>query len=394
VGPAAHAIHQQTHPLRQAQRNADLRYAPPTPPEEGILLNQDIFDDREDYLPIQVIDPPRAIDLPLIDLSHLSEKTPEEREAALQATLSAETRRLFDLSADLMVRATLVRLCAEDHVLLITMHHIASDGWSMGLFKRELSTLYEAFSAGLSNPLPALPVQYADFALWQREWLTGKALETQLNYWQQQLAGAPPLLALPTDHPPAQPSQRSSYSGASVSFSLSSMLTDDLKALSQQNGATLYMTLLAAFNTLLYRYSQQDDIVVGSPIASRDCPELEDLIGFFVNTLTLRSDLSGNPSFQALLERVKETTLGAYAHQNIPFEELVATLKPERIAGHSPWFRVMFVFQNQPLRNIELPGLTISPFKRQHKQGNVMFDITLFMKGEMVRPGSSMLRSG
>ncbi|MEL6160846.1 MAG: amino acid adenylation domain-containing protein [Cyanobacteria bacterium J06554_11] len=335
-----------------------------------------------DNLPIQIVDPPKAIELPLIDLSDSSnipapERSLEERETALQSVLSKETRRLFDLAADLMVRATLVRCSPDEHVLFVTMHHIASDGWSMGIFKRELSILYQAYAARLSNPLPTLPIQYADFAVWQREWLAGKVLETQLNYWQQQLAGAPPLLALPTDYPyPAQPC----YSGASVAFSLSPALTDDLKALSQQHSATLYMTLLAAFNTLLCRYSQQDDIVVGSPIASRDRPELEELIGFFVNTLTLRSDLSGNPSFQTLLARVKETTLGAYAHQNIPFEELVATLKPERTFGHSPWFQVMFVFQNQPLRDIELPGLTISPFKRKHKQGNVMFDITLFMK--------------
>ncbi|MEM9163031.1 MAG: condensation domain-containing protein, partial [Cyanobacteria bacterium P01_F01_bin.4] len=326
----------------------------------------------DEHLPVQQVDPPGSFHLPFVDLSLV-----EPPDNALQTLLAEETGKRFDLSTDLMIRATLVRLKSDQHVLLFTMHHIASDGWSMGIFKHELSVLYQAYAQGQANPLPELPIQYADFAQWQRQWLSGQVLDTQLNYWKQQLAGAPPVLALPTDHPrPAQPAHRGSH----VAFTLPPALTDGLKALSQKQGATLYMTLLAALNTLLYRYSQQDDIVVGSPIANRDRPELEGLIGFFVNTLTLRSDLSGNPSFQALLERVRQVTLGAYAHQNIPFEELVATLKPERTASHSPWFQVMFVFQNQPRRSLDLSGLTIEPFERKRKQGNVMFDLTLIMK--------------
>lgn len=339
------------------------RFVQPSGPTEG---------NTNDGLPIQIVDPPSPFELPFIDLS-----TTEQPEDKLQDLLVQATRQRFDLAADPMLRANLVRLQSDEHVLLYVMHHIASDGWSMGVFKHELSVLYQAYAQGQANPLPELPIQYGDFAQWQRQWLSGEVLNNQLSYWKQQLAGAPPVLALPTDHPrPAHPS----YQGSHVTFTLSPALTDRLKALSQKNGATLYMTLLAALNILLYRYSQQDDIVIGSPIASRNRPELEGLIGFFVNTLTLRTDLSGQPSFQELLERVRQVTLGAYAHPNIPFEELVATLKPERPLGYSPWFQVMFVFQNQPLRSLDLSGLKIRPFERQHQQGNVMFDITLFME--------------
>ena len=351
-------------------------------------------------MPTQVIASSCDVALPLVDLTNelsleasdiartngeaTGSSTALKSEQALQKEL-AKTTEPFNLATDLMLRAKLFRLQPDAHVLHITIHHIAADGWSMGIFKHELSALYQAFAAGQPSPLSTLPIQYADFAHWQRQWLAGDRINTQLTYWKQQLAAAPPVLALPTDYPrPAQPSA----AGASITFALASEVSDKLKTISQQNGATLYMTLLAAFNTLLARYSQQDDIVIGSPIASRDRPELENLIGFFVNTLVLRTDLSGEPTFQTLLQRVRQTTLDAYAHQNIPFEELVAALKPERSPNQSPWFQVMFVFQNQPLRSLTLPGLTIETFKRDgkalpkadRKQGNAMFDLTLFMR--------------
>jgi len=251
----------------------------------------------------------------------------------------------------------LLKLDETEHVVLLTMHHIISDGWSLGIFLRELATLYEAFSCGKPSPLPELPIQYADFAAWQRRWLQGEVLESQLSYWRQQLDGAPAVLELPTDR--ARPTVQT-FRGATSSFQLSQELSVALQSLSQQEGATLFITLLTAFKILLYYYTSQEDIVVGSPVANRNRSEIEGLIGFFVNTLVMRTDLSSNPSFRETLGRVREVALGAYTHQDFPFEKLVTELQPERNLGHNPLFQVWFVLQNAPMPALELPGLTLN----------------------------------
>ncbi|MBW4632889.1 MAG: amino acid adenylation domain-containing protein [Iphinoe sp. HA4291-MV1] len=311
--------------------------------------------------PVQVIAPSLTVALPMIDLQHLPQ---EEQSTKVGQLASEEAQRPFDLSNGPLLRVTLLRLEEQSHVLLLVMHHIVSDGWSMGVLIHELSALYEAFCAGEPSPLPELPIQYADFAAWQREWLSGEVLQTQLDYWKQQLAGAPPLLELPTDRP--RPAVQT-FQGGIEEFQLSWELTLKLKTLSQQSGVTLFMTLLAAFTTLLSRYSGQEDIVVGSAIANRNHSEIESLIGFFVNTLVLRTQLQGNPTFSELLERVREMTLGAYAHQDLPFEKLVEELQPERSLSYSPLFQVMFILQNTPGEELELPGLTITPFVGQEE---------------------------
>jgi amino acid adenylation domain-containing protein len=307
-----------------------------------------------DGSPVQVIAPFGAFALAVGDLSGLSEA---DREAAARRRAAEEAGRPFDLSAGPLFRAVLLRLGAEDHVLLLSMHHIVSDGWSMGVLFRELSALYEAYREGGESPLPALAVQYADYAVWQREQLAGEVLDRQLAYWRERLAGAPELLELPTDHPrpPAQ-----TYRGASVPVELSPELLERLQALGRSEGATLYMTLLGAFQVLLGKYSGGEDIVVGSPIAGRTRAEVEELIGFFVNTLVLRTDLSGDPSFRAVLRRVREATLGAYEHQEVPFEKLVAELQPERSMSHSPLFQVLFTLQDDAGGGGALPGLKMS----------------------------------
>jgi len=293
----------------------------------------------------------------------------------IQEIVNQEAQRPFNLSKGPLFRATLLQLGPESHILLLTMHHIISDAWSKGLFNKELSTLYTAFSQGQPSPLAPLPIQYTDFAHWQRQWLTGKILEKQLDYWKQQLAGAPALLELPTDHPrPAI--QR--YQGETESLQLSSELTKQLKTLSQQFGTSLFMTLLSAFATLLYRYTGQNDIMIGTPIANRTHREIEPLIGFFVNTLVLRLDLSGHPHFDQLLKCVRQVALEAYAHQDLPFEQLVEELQPERSLSHTPLFQVMFVLQNAPMDHLELPGLTLTPLELENVIAK--FDLTLSLE--------------
>jgi hypothetical protein len=247
------------------------------------------------------------------------------------------------LDRELMLRAALFRLETEKHILFLNLHHIASDAWSIDLLLRELATLYEAFSKGRPSPLQELAVQYADFAVWQRESLTGEVLAHQLEYWRRQLDGAPPVLDLPTEkpRPPVQ-----SFRGAVETAVVPASLVIALKALSQREGASLFMTLLAAFQILLYRYSGQQDIIVGSPFANRSRAELEVLIGLFVNTLPLRVDLSGNPTFRRLLSRVREVVLGAIENQDVPFEALVKDLQPERNLSYSPLFQIFFAVQN------------------------------------------------
>ncbi|HYH78800.1 MAG TPA: amino acid adenylation domain-containing protein, partial [Longimicrobium sp.] len=291
-------------------------------------------------VPFQVVHPAGAARLELTDLSRLA---PAEREAEARQRVREATQRPFDLRQGPLLRTHLLRLGEDDHVLVMVMHHVVSDGWSMGVLLRELSTLYEAFARGELSPLPELPVQYADFAVWQRAWLAGEAMERQLAYWRERLAGAPELLELPTDHPrpPVQ-----TYRGATVPVELSPELLERLQALGRSEGATLYMTLLGAFQVLLGKYAGSEDVVVGSPIAGRTQGEVEELIGFFVNTLVLRTDLSGDPGFREVLRRVRGVTLGAYEHQEVPFEKLVAELQPERSLSHSPLFQVMFTLQS------------------------------------------------
>jgi hypothetical protein len=325
-------------------------------------------------IPQQVIAPPGKFPLPFSDLCA---QPSGQKEEILESALKEEARRPFDLTTDLMLRAILIRLTEEEHVLQMVTHHIASDRWSLGLLTQELSTLYQAFVSAQPNPLQALPIQYADFAAWQREWLTGEVLETQLGYWRQHLAGAPPLLEIPTDYPrPAQ----TSYRGEWFSFTLPQTLTDELKHLSRQTGTSLFMILFSAFNILLYRYTQQEDIVVGSAIANRQHPKLEKLIGYFANTLALRTDLSGNPSFRELLAQVRKVTLDAYAHQDMPFEKLVEELQPERHLGYSPLFQTMLIMLNTPKSADQLANETNLSFHEERIEHEAsQFDLTLFM---------------
>ncbi len=321
--------------------------------------------------PVQVVAESGSVPLKLIDMSGRPETV---RADEIRHLLREESDRPFDLTRDLMLRATLLRESEREHVLLLTMHHIVSDGWSIGVLFRELAVLYDAFCRGKPSPLPELPIQYADYAIWQRESLQGEVLERQLAYWRAQLAGAPAVLQLPTDRP--RPAVET-FRGARQSVVLSKALRDSLQKLSTREGVTLYMTLLAAFQTLLSRYTGQEDIVVGSPIAGRNRTETEDLIGFFGNTLLMRTDLSGNTSFQELLRRVREVALGAYAHQDAPFEKLVEELQPARSLSHNPLFQVIFALQNTPQFALKFPGLTARwlPVDR----GTSQSDLALFM---------------
>ncbi|MEH1889739.1 MAG: amino acid adenylation domain-containing protein [Nostoc sp.] len=308
----------------------------------------------------------------VVELQHLS---PAEQEIARQQLAQEQALLPFDLANQALVRATLVVLSETEHVLLVCMHHIVSDGWSMGVFVKELAVLYNAYSQGQPLPLAPLPIQYADFAIWQRNWLQGDILQTQLSYWQQQLANAPALLSLPADRP--RPAVQT-FNGAHQEFTLSKELTARLAQLSQQQGVTLFMTLLAAFDTLLYRYTGQEDILVGSPIANRDRSEIEGLIGFFVNALVMRTNLAGNPSFSELLTRVREMAMDGYAHQNLPFEMLVEALQPERDLGHTPLFQVVFMLQNTDVQQVELTGLTVSSLPIE--SATAKFDLGLSME--------------
>ncbi|HEU0054455.1 MAG TPA: condensation domain-containing protein, partial [Longimicrobium sp.] len=319
--------------------------------------------------PVQVIAPFAGFRLPVEDLSHLAEDAREE-EARRRA--ADEAARPFDLAAGPLFRASLLRLSDHSHLLLLSLHHVVSDEWSLGLLFRELSTLYGAFRDGLDSPLADLPVQYADHAVWQRARLAGEVLEGQLAYWRERLAGAPALLELPTDHP--RPAVRT-YRGARERFELPRELLERLQALGRGEGATLYMVLLAAFQALLARYAGSDDVVVGSPIAGRTRGEVEGLIGLFVNTLALRTDLSGDPTFREVLGRVRAVTLGAYEHQDVPFERLVEELRPERSLSYSPLFQALFVLESADRPDEGLPGLT--PRRQDAESGTGKFDLAL-----------------
>jgi amino acid adenylation domain-containing protein len=303
--------------------------------------------------PVQVVGPPGLMDVPVIDISGAPE---EERRRATEAWLDGESRRPFDLSRGPLLRASLLRFGPTDHLLLLALHHIVTDGWSLSVMARELRTLYGEFTGTRQTPLPELPIQYADYAKWQQEWLEKEVLARQLPYWRERLAGLP-ALSLPGDYPrPVEPTFR----GITHRSTLSTGLTIALKQLSRAEGATLYMALLAAFEVLLMRYSGQEDVAVGSPIASRTHSELEGLIGYFANTLVMRADLSGDPTFREVLHRVRETAIGAYAHQDVPFEKLVEELQPDRHATANPIFHVLFVC-NVSGEDLSLPGLDVSP---------------------------------
>ncbi|MCZ8242564.1 MAG: amino acid adenylation domain-containing protein [Microcystis sp. LE19-131.1A] len=324
-----------------------------------------------DGIPTQVIQT-RTWTVTVVDLQHLSGS---EKVIASQELAQNQAIQPFDLAGEPLIRITLLVLSETEHLLLVCMHHIVSDGWSMEVFLQELTSLYNAYIQGLSSPLNPLSIQYGDFTLWQRQWLQGEVLQQQLDYWQKQLAGAPALLSLPTDRP--RPNQQS-FAGGHLPFSLSWELTEKLTQLTQEQGVTLFMTLLTAYAVLLYRYTEQEDILIGTPIANRNPREIEGLIGFFVNTLVLRIDLSGKPNFNQLLGRVREMAMDAYAHQDLPFEMLVEVLQPERDLSHAPLFQVDFLLQNSPPSPLELTGLTATPLTTENDTAK--FDLTLAME--------------
>jgi amino acid adenylation domain-containing protein len=318
--------------------------------------------------PIQVVTHPAR--LPLLH-DDLSGRVPDERQRELTKRLEAQAKRPFDLAKDQLLRALLVRLGPEEHVLLLTMHHIVSDGWTLGLLFRELALLHDSFATGQGAALPPLPIRFADYALWERETFRGEALEKPLAYWRKQLAGAA-TLELPTDRPrPAEIAVR----GATQSRHLPPDLVRELRLLSHREGATLFMTLLAAFQALLHRYTGQDDIVLGSCVADRPQVELENLAGFFVNTLVLRTSAAGQPAFHELLARTRETVLGAMAHQDLPFEKIVAELQPDRSPTRNPFFQVMFVLQSAGGAQPSATGLKFEPLELDN--GTAKFDLTL-----------------
>jgi len=322
-----------------------------------------------DGTPQQIVAPVLSIPLPVMDLGGLP-----DREAQAQRLAVQEVRRPFDLARGPLFRATLFRLDPDEHLLVLTVHHVISDAWSMGVLFRELGALYRVFARGEPSPLSELPIQYADYAAWQRRTLQGETLARELTYWRGRLEGLQPALELLTDRP--RPTVQSTR-GAKQSIVIPKLVGDGLKELSRREGATLFTTLLAAFHMLLGRYTGEEDIVVGAPIAGRTHAETEGLVGFFVNTLALRLDLSGDPTFRQLLHRAREVTLGAYAHQDLPFEKLVEELQPERDLRRTPVFQVAFAYQNFPSHKLELPGLTLH--SEPAESGTAKFDLMLYM---------------
>jgi acyl-CoA synthetase (AMP-forming)/AMP-acid ligase II/alpha-ketoglutarate-dependent taurine dioxygenase len=322
--------------------------------------------------PRQAIAPTVTLSWTQVDLRQIAK---EQREVEARRMCVQEARQPFDLTRGPLLRARLLQLGEQQYELLLTIHHIISDGWSMGILSRELGTLYADTVQEQPSPLPELPIQYADFAEWQRNWLQGGVLDQQLSYWRRRLEGAPVMLELPTDFP--RPAVQS-FRGARHSLRLSGELTTSLEQLSLREGVTLFMTLLAAFQTLLSRYTGQDDIVVGTDLAGRSRVELEPLIGFFVNHAVLRTHLDDNPPFRQLLQRVREITLAAYAHQDLPFDRLVDALKPERCLSHHPLFQVLLVFQNATSPPLVLPGLVVHPVPIEDTSSK--FDLALFVE--------------
>ena len=324
--------------------------------------------------PYQIIGEPFTLELPILDLSELPSA---QRSAQLQQVLQQENQTLFNLEVDPPIRAQLFRLSSTEHVLAVTVHHIAADGWSLTVLSQDLSAFYQAALLDQSSALPALPVQYADFAVWQRRWLQGHNLDVQLDYWKQKLWDLSPL-QLPTDHP--RPAIES-FRGAGQPIEISAPLTAQLKQLSQQAGTTLFMTLLAVLKALLVRYCGQEEIAVGSPIANRNHHEIENLIGFFVNSLVLYTDLSGDPSFREVLSRVRQTALEAYAHQDLPFEKLVEELQPERSLSRNPLYQIAFALQQQEalVPDFRLPDLDVSWYQESGVEMTVRMDLELHL---------------
>lgn len=322
--------------------------------------------------PVQVVAPSLTVPMPVVDLRSL---TGSERAAEIERLTQEEFQQPFDLTNGPLIRARLLRCADDQHLWQLAMHHIVFDAWSMSIFYREISALYEAFVTRTSSRLPDLTVQYTDYAVWQRQWLQGEVLETQVAYWREQLDGAPPLLDLLPNRP--RPAVITDC-GRHQNVMFSSGVSDSVTELSREQGCTLFMTLLAAFQTLLYYYTGKEDIVVGSDVANRNLPEIEGLIGFFVNTLVLRTDLSGNPTFRSVLSRVRDICLTAYAHQDLPFEKLVEELNPARNTDHTPMFQIMFGFiPENPARELEVHGLELKFVPPD--SGSSVFDFTFYM---------------
>ncbi|NJK50531.1 condensation protein [Candidatus Gracilibacteria bacterium] len=295
-----------------------------------------------------------VLKLPTIDLRKLSEN---KQQQLVQNLAKEEAQRPFDISQEPLLRVKLLQLSETRYLMLFTMHHIVSDAWSRGVVIRELVALYEAICSSQPSPLPELPIQYADFAAWQKQWLQGEVLESQLAYWKKQLGGNLPVVNLPTNRPRLE---LQSFRGSKQSTRFPQSLTEELKFFSQQQKVTLFTTLLAGFYILLNWYTKDDDIVIGTDVANRHLTETEDLIGFFINQLVLRANLSGNPTFQDFLMQVRQITLDAYAHQDLPFDKLVEALNPERKLSRSPLFQIKFVLQNTPIPSLELSALSVS----------------------------------
>ena len=334
-----------------------------------------------DGRPVQIVSTPPPVNLVAVDLQGFCDN--DRREKVSRITME-EAQRPFDLSKGPLMRVVFLKLGVEEHLLVLSMHHTITDGWSFGVFTRELEALYRAYATGQPSPLPDLPLQYADFAHWQRGWLQGATLDAQLEYWKNKLGGDLPVLQLPTDRPrPAVQTHR----GTNHFFALPMVLLEKLKKLSHSQGVTLFMTLLAAFKVLLYRYTGQTDFSVGSPIANRTRDELKGLIGFFVNTLPLRTDLSGDPRFIDFLDKVKETTLGAFSHQDTPFEKIVEAVNPPRDMSYSPLFQVMFALQNFPVGSTEMADVAL--IATAVDTGASMFDLTLHLREEEAGKGLS-----
>jgi amino acid adenylation domain-containing protein/non-ribosomal peptide synthase protein (TIGR01720 family) len=329
--------------------------------------------------PLLSIEDIEEITFPVTDLS----KIPAElRENEARCFAEREVRKPFDLSRVPLIRSHLIKMGSEDHILILTLHHIAADGWSMGILIREIAAFYQSFTTGKDPEIRDLPIQYVDYAAWQKEWLEGAVLAKQMDYWNEKLENSPTLLELPTDkpRPPVQ-----SLRGKQYYFELSESLSQGIKQLSHMEEKTLFMTLLAAFQVLLYRYSHETDMNIGTPIANRNREEIESLVGFFVNTLVLRGDLSGNPTFTELLDRVYKTTVEAYDNQDVPFEHLVDELNLERVMSHTPLFQVMFTLQEAPARTIDLTGLSIEPIELD--SGTAKYDLifTMVDRGDILR---------
>ena len=321
--------------------------------------------------PVQVVQD-FTLEVPVIDLSSVDD---DKREAEALTILEHEARRPFDLSIGPLIRACVVRMKGDEHILLSTMHHVITDGWSFGIFHRELSSLYEAFVNNRTTPFPPLSIQYADYAVWQREWFEGDVYQTQLAYWKRQFSSMPPALELPADHPRPSMLAHRAFRGNQHTMSLSADLTRRIKTLCQHENVTLFMVLMAAYQILLHRYTGESDIVVGTPIAGRPVPEIENLIGLFINTLAIRAQVSGDATVREFLNHLKQVALGAYAHQDLPFERLVKELQPERTLAHNPLFQVMFVLQSEEIPPLNLPGVSAEHFRIEHVIAN--FDLTL-----------------